>query len=145
MAGVDERNKHGGIKRIQTGLFYLPRLRTDLFFVTLEKLESEYSPTTLYNDHPMTPTLFHWESQSGCHAETKTGRRHIACVRGADHHALLFVRERRHDARGETMPYVLLGPVYYRSHQGGRPMEIEWELELPMQARMFQELKVAAG
>ncbi len=58
---------------------------------------------------------------------------------------LLIVRERRHDARGETMPYVLLGPVYYRLHLGGRPMEIEWELEFPMPARMFQELKVAAG
>ena len=36
----------------------------DAFFVTLKKSESDYSPTTMYRDYPISPTLFHWESQS---------------------------------------------------------------------------------
>ena len=51
----------------------------------------------------------------------------------------------RLDDRGETAPYLLLGPVRYRSHRGERPMQIEWELEHAMPARDFQEMKVAAG
>jgi len=35
-----------------------------LFFVTLDKSEREYSPTTLYKDYAISPTQFHWESQS---------------------------------------------------------------------------------
>ena len=60
-------------------------------------------------------------------------------------HALLFVRERRHDDRGETMPYTLLGRCAYRAHRGARPMQIEWDLERPMPPGLYQETKLAAG
>ncbi|WP_157593457.1 DUF3427 domain-containing protein, partial [Sedimentibacter sp. B4] len=36
----------------------------DAFFITLNKSEAEYSPSTMYRDYPISPTLFHWESQS---------------------------------------------------------------------------------
>jgi hypothetical protein len=145
MAAFGERNRKGGIKRIQTGVYHVKPRDCDLFFVTLEKSEREYTPTTLYQDFPLTPSTFHWESQSTCHAATPTGRRYISLQRGGSQHALLFVRQRKKDGRGETMPYLLLGPVYYVSHRGGRPMQIEWELEFPMPAGDFQEMKVAAG
>jgi hypothetical protein len=45
---------------------------------------------------------------------------------------LLSVRQRRLDERGITMPYVFLGPVRYVRHQGGRPMQIVWELRAGM-------------
>ncbi len=145
LAGVDERNKHGGVKRIQTGVYHVKRLRTDLLFVTLEKSESDYSPTTLYNDYPLSDRRFHWETQSNCHEATPTGRRYLTAVRGSEQRVLLFVRQRRHDARGETMAYVHLGPAYYATHRGGRPMQIEWELEHAMPAGLYQEVKVAGG
>ena len=65
--------------------------------------------------------------------------------RGGPGHVLLFVRPRRTDARGLTMPYAFLGPAFYKTHRGGRPMQIEWELERPMPAGLYQETKVAAG
>jgi hypothetical protein len=144
LAGVDERNVKGGVKRIQTGVFHSETAGADLLFVTLEKSETEYSPTTLYQDYAISPRRFHWESQSNCHADTETGRRHIATARGGNR-ALLFVRQRRTDPRGETMPYVFLGDVYCAAWRGGRPMQIEWELEHEMPARLFQETKLAAG
>jgi len=58
---------------------------------------------------------------------------------------MLLVRERQKDERGETMPYVNLGPVIYRSHTGNRPMSIEWELAHEMPMWLFQETKRAAG
>jgi len=145
MAAFDERDKKGGIYRIREGVRYMKKRRTDLFFVTLEKSEKHYSPTTLYNDYPISADRFHWESQSSCHAKSKTGKRYLGIDKGSKDAALLFVRERRKDDRGETMPYVLLGPCFYRTHKGGRPMAIEWDLERPMPPGMYQETKLAAG
>lgn len=145
LTGVDERNKHGGIKRIQTGVYYIERLGTDLLFVTLEKSAKEYSPTTLYNDYAISPKRFHWETQSSCHPDTGTGQRYIRTRLGSGNQALLFVRTRRNDERGETMPYTLLGEAYCASHRGARPMQIEWDLRVPMPAGFFQEAKLAAG
>lgn len=145
MAAFDERNRKDGIKRIQTGVYYLERLRTDLLFVTLEKSERHYSPTTLYNDYPISDRLFHWESQSSVHESTPTGRRYLSIDGHSDQRALLFVRQRRTDPRGETMPYTLLGPCTYRTHRGARPMQIEWNLTRAMPASFYQEIKLAAG
>ena len=145
LAAFDERNKKDGVKRIQTGVYNIEREATDLLFVTLEKSEKDYSPTTLYNDYAISATRFHWESQSNCHKDTPTGRRYVEAKRGSPHRVLLFVRSRRSDERGETMPYMLLGPAFYLEHRGGRPMQIQWELEVPMPAALYQETKVAAG
>ncbi len=144
LAGVDERTSKGGVKRIQTGVYHLAPRRCDLLFVTLEKSEKEYTPTTLYNDYAISPTRFHWETQSNCHEGTPTGRRYLESGTGKGH-VLLFVRKRRVDARGVTSPYVFLGDARHASHRGARPMQIEWELTRPMPAALYQETKVAAG
>lgn len=144
-AAFDERSSKDGVKRIQGGVYYCEPQQTDLLFVTLEKNEKDYSPTTLYNDYAISPERFHWESQSSCHEDTETGRRYTRAVRGARHQVLLFVRPRRTDDRGETMPYMLLGPCFYDGHRSGRPMQIEWMLEHPMPAGLYQETKIAAG
>jgi hypothetical protein len=145
LAGFGELTSKDGIKRIQQGAYYFERYACDVFFVTLDKNEEDYTPTTLYQDYPLSTTVFHWESQSTCHEGTPTGRRYLEILPSSERHALLFVRQRRHDERGTTMPYLLLGPVFYRKHTGGRPMQIEWQLAHPMPARDFQEMKVAAG
>ncbi|MFO0671939.1 MAG: DUF3427 domain-containing protein, partial [Polyangiaceae bacterium] len=144
LAGVDERTSKGGVKRIQTGVYHLAPRRCDLLFVTLEKSEKEYTPTTLYNDYAISPTRFHWETQSNCHEGTPTGRRYLEAGQRGDH-VLLFVRKRRVDARGVTSPYVFLGDARHAAHRGARPMQIEWELTRPMPAALYQETKVAAG
>ncbi len=145
LAGMDERNSKGGVKRIQTGVYFCSRLATDLLFVTLEKSEKHYSPTTLYNDFAISPTRFHWETQSNCHVGTDTGRRYIRATPTSAEHVLLFVRARRTDSRGETMPYTFVGPAFHHTHRGGRPMQIEWDLQTPMPAGFYQATKIAAG
>jgi superfamily II DNA or RNA helicase len=145
MTAFDERNSKGGIKRIQTGSFYSEAWSTDLHFITLEKSEKEYSPTTLYNDYAISPVRFHWETVGNCHEGTETARRYLRTTRGANVHGLAFVRQRRTDSRGETMPYVFLGEVFYATHRGNRPMQMEWDLAHPMPASFFQATKIAAG
>ncbi len=46
------------------GVWYSREHNVDAFFITLKKSEADYSPTTMYRDYPISPTLFHWESQS---------------------------------------------------------------------------------
>lgn len=49
---------------VREGTKYLDDKKTDLHFITLNKSDKEYSPTTMYNDYSINDTLFHWQSQS---------------------------------------------------------------------------------
>ncbi len=144
MAALGEQDREGRIRRLREGVFHSSRHRADLLFVTLEKSEADYSPTTMYRDYAISRTRFHWESQGSVHADTSTGRRYVTHATN-DHAILLFVRERRKTRADITMPYTFLGPCTYVRHERARPMAIEWHLEHPMPAALFQEVKVAAG
>ena len=99
----------------------------DAFFITLEKSEADYSPSTMYADYPISADLFHWETQSTTGVNSPTGRRYL----DGSSRVLLFVR---HQARGEfgTAPYLFLGPASYVSHAGEKPIAITWRLAKPM-------------
>lgn len=143
MAAFDLRASSGGIKQPREGVLYDAKLDVDLFFVTLEKSEDDYTPTTLYDDYPISPWRFHWQTQSNTQENAATGKRYIATRAEGQHQALLFVRQRIKDER--TLPYVLLGPVSYESHEGNRPMSIVWRLAHRMPMWLYQETKRAAG
>ncbi|MEQ1761321.1 MAG: DUF3427 domain-containing protein, partial [Vicinamibacterales bacterium] len=114
----------------QTGVFRDESTNSDLFFVTLEKSEREYSPSTLYKDYAISPTLFHWESQSQTTQTSATGQRYIQ-HRQRGGNILLFVRERKRQG-GRALPYTFLGPADYVSHKGERPISFVWKLRTPM-------------
>jgi superfamily II DNA or RNA helicase/HKD family nuclease len=136
---------------VRDGALYLPRegehydaaSACNLLFVTLEKDEADYSPTTMYRDYALGPARFHWQTQSGTRPTDKKGRRHLEhAAQGVT--PLLFVRERRKDERGETAPYVFLGPVRLTAWSGERPMNIEWELLRPMPTRVLRAAAIVA-
>ena len=136
--------EHGALVLPQGGVLWDKPTRTDLLFVTLEKSDADYSPTTRYADYPISPTLFHWESQNSASPDTPTGRRYIEQrTRGTN--VIVFVRERKRGGRGETLPYHCLGRARYRGHESERPMKILWELERPMPGWLYQAGKVVAG
>lgn len=144
MAACGVVTDKGTVLRPQAGVYWHKPDRCDLFFVTLAKSERDYSPTTMYDDYPVSPTRFHWQSQGATREGSPTGRRYVNHV-GLGSHVLLFVRQRRRDARGETAPYTFLGPARYVTHRGERPMSITWDLGHRMPAELFEEMKVAAG
>jgi superfamily II DNA or RNA helicase len=127
----------------QTGAIRDERTNSDLFFVTLEKSERDYSPSTLYKDYAISPSLFHWESQSTTSQRSPTGQRYIQ-HRQRGGHILLFVRDRK-QRNGRTVPYTFLGPVDYVSHKGERPITFVWKLRRPMPADFFRQAKVASA
>jgi hypothetical protein len=134
----------GVLRESREGLAWAEQAKTDLFFVTLNKSDEDYSPTTRYQDYPISQTLFHWESQSGTSTKSATGQRYINHIaRGS--RVILFVREDKTDERGISSPYLCLGSARHVSHESERPIRIVWELERPMPAEIFQHAKVAAG
>jgi hypothetical protein len=122
------------------GVLHVPERNVDAFFVTLKKSETDYSPTTMYKDYPISPTLFHWESQSTTAVASPTGQRYL----NGSSTVLLFARDEQKDEFG-TAPYLLLGPASYVAHQGERPIAITWQLEHAMPTDFFTAATVAAS
>jgi superfamily II DNA or RNA helicase len=117
---------------------------TDYFFVTLEKSEKYYSPSTRYRDYAVSPDVFHWESQSQTPENSPTGQRYINHEKLGSN-VMLLVRSRNKDASGRTVPFTFLGPATYIEHRGERPMAILWRLHRPMPLDFFSQAKVVAG
>jgi superfamily II DNA or RNA helicase len=120
------------------GVLSLESKNTELLFVTLNKNEKQFSPTTMYHDFALSDLLFHWQSQNSAKPDKGKGLSYV------NHQAnglkiILFVREQSKDENGRTMGFVNFGPVKYLSHQGSQPMNITWELEYPMPANMWHE------
>ena len=126
--------RNGKVPRVQAGVLYDKVHDTDLLFVTLNKTEKGFSPKTMYRDHAISRSLFHWESQHTAHPGTATGRRYIA----GSSRVLLFVRVERKLPNGLAEPFLFLGPVRLRSYKGARPLQIEWELESEMPVWLYE-------
>lgn len=123
------------------GVLWVPELNTDAFFIQLKKSEAAFSPTTMYRDFPISPTLFHWESQSRTTTSSPTGQRYL---RGSSN-VLLFVRETSRDDFGTGAPYLFLGRARYVKHEGERPIAITWELETAMPIDFFTSAKLVTS
>jgi hypothetical protein len=119
------------------GVLHLAQLKVDAFFVTLQKTEEDYSPTTMYEDYLISNKLFHWQSQSNTSVESPTGQRYIK-HRELSYTPLLFVRETKTLPSGITAPYGFLGPCEHVSHEGSRPISIIWKLKHAVPARLFR-------
>ena len=128
---------------MRQGVLYLPEKHIDVFLITLNKSDKDYSPTTMYDDYAISNIQFHWQSQSTTSAESPTGQRYI-------HHAehggriLLFVREFKKDILG-TAPYTFLGQATYVSHNGSKPMNIVWQLEKPIPGKYLRRVQQVMG
>jgi superfamily II DNA or RNA helicase len=128
---------------VREGVYHARGLPADLFFVTLNKTESDYSPTTMYEDYAISENLFHWQSQSTTSVESNTAQRYF--LHGRHFHSiLLFVREDKAHA-GLTVPYTFLGPVDYVSHKGSRPVNIVWRLRYDLPAKLLRNVRRLAN
>jgi hypothetical protein len=135
---------HDAARYMREGARWVEAERSDLFFVTLNKTEAYFSPTTMYADRAITPELFQWESQSTATEGAPTGQRYI-------HHAEigstvhLFLRDTKvQDGALGAPPYFYAGTMSYVEHRGERPMRFIWRLNTPLPADVFH-LARAAG
>ena len=124
---------------VREGVKWLPEKQLDVFFVTLNKADKDYSPTTMYNDYSINESLFHWQSQSTTAADSPTGQRYIH-HRERGSKVLLFVREFKADRiTGGAEAYTFLGTANYVKHEGSRPMNITWRLDRPIPAKFLKK------
>ena len=123
---------------VREGVKWLPDKNLDVLFVTLNKADKDYSPTTMYKDYSINESLFHWQSQSTTAENSATGQRYIH-HREKGNRMLLFVREFKTDSRfGGAAAYIYLGTVNYVKHDGSRPMNITWKLDCPIPAKFLK-------
>jgi superfamily II DNA or RNA helicase/HKD family nuclease len=128
----------------QAGPWWDEATRTAVLFITTRKNERDYSPQTLYKDYAISRDLFHWESQHSTAIKSAQGQRYLN-QRANGARILLAVREAKQDPWGATMPYLLLGPADYVSHEGERPIAITWRLQNPIPADAFETFKLAVA
>lgn len=137
--GVD---KPGAVRQ---GVRWIEDEAADVLFVTLRKTEKHYSPTTMYEDRAVSPSLFQWESQSTTSSASPTGQRYATHLR-RNSTVHIFIRDTKEsDGDLGAPPYVYGGPASYVSHSGDRPMRILWKLEHELPDEMFRAARVAAG
>lgn len=68
---------------VREGVKWLPDKQLDVLFVTLNKADKDYSPTTMYNDYSVSESLFHWQSQSTT-AENRPQASDISTIRSGE-------------------------------------------------------------
>ncbi len=124
---------------LREGVKWLPEKNVDVFFITLNKADKDYSPSTMYNDYSINDTLFHWQSQSTTADTSVTGNRYINHTKHGSK-VLLFVREFKADKiTNSARPYTYLGTAEYVSHSGSKPMNIVWKLDQPIPAKYLKK------
>ena len=130
---------------IREGVAFSSKKNTELLFITLNKSEKNFSPTTLYEDFAISESLFHWQTQNSVRADRGKGLTYINHIE-ENKRILLFVRERNEDQFGNAMGSVFLGEAKLMEHHGSKPMNIKWKLEEPMPPYLWKDLaKLAIG
>jgi superfamily II DNA or RNA helicase len=112
------------------GVKYFEDKNLDIFFITLNKSEKDFSPSTLYDDYAINERLFHWQTQSRVAEGSKTAGRYINHNK-RNHQIALFVRDYKKE-NGYTSPFVFLGTAEHVSHSGSKPMSFVWRLKEEM-------------
>ena len=120
-----------------SGVFFLQELNATLLFVTLNKSEKDFSPTTQYNDYLINEEYFHWQSRNTDSHNNKGGR-HYTEQPETKNKIILFVREEKKDGFGNTSPFHCFGLVDYISSHGDCPMNIKWKLQKPAMAQYLR-------
>ena len=112
------------------GVFNIDELNTELFFVTLNKSDKDFSASTMYDDYVVSENQFHWKSQNTDTHQGK-GKRFVEQAKNKKKF-LLFVRENKRDGFGNTCPFYCFGLVDYISSCDDRPMSINWRMHQPI-------------
>jgi superfamily II DNA or RNA helicase/HKD family nuclease len=125
------------------GVVWSEPAATDAFFVTLQKTEQSFSPTTMYRDYALSPELFHWESQNATSVDSPVGRRYLTHREGGSH-VLLLARPTKVNDWGGPQSFTCLGPAQYVEHSGDRPIAITWRLRHALPADVYRQASLTA-
>ncbi|MBN8046962.1 DUF3427 domain-containing protein [Paraclostridium bifermentans] len=126
---------------LREGVLYIEEIKTDIFLITLNKVEKHFSPSTMYEDYAINDKLFNWQSQSRTSIDSPTGQRYVNHM-NTNNNVLLFVRENKKED-GITSPYIYLGPADIVSYSGSKPINIVWKLKNTLPASIAVKVEKA--
>ncbi len=112
------------------GVFNLPEYNATLLFVTLNKSDKDFSPSTQYDDYVIDETHFHWQSQNK-DSHSNRGGQVYTLQPERNNKIILFVREEKTDVLG-TSPFHCFGLVNYVESWGDEPMNVKWRMVKPI-------------
>ena len=119
------------------GWLHFQEIKTVASLVTFQKTEKEFSPTTMYQDYPISRELLHWETQAQTSQASESGQNMIQ--HEARGYTMLFFTRGCKKVNGVTAPFTFLGPAKLISHQSDRPIQMIWKLAHSMPVDMFEE------
>ena len=127
------------------GSYKIAHANMELLFVTLDKSEGSFKPSTMYHDYFISEELFHWQSQNSTSENSSVGQSYINQA-NINKEIRLFVREATRDENGLTMAFVFCGPLHYINHEGNKPMSLMWRMAIAPPAELLNEgKKMAVG
>ncbi len=124
-------NKYGPMLE---GVHYLKDKNLDIFFITLNKSDKDFSDTTLYDDYAISRYLFHWQSQNMDKQESNKIQRYIH----SNGRISLFVRDYK-KTNNRSCSYIYLGECIYVSHEGNNPVSFVLKLKNPIPGKFISE------
>lgn len=98
-----------------------------MVFVTLNKSDKQYSPSTLYEDYAISQQLFHWQSMNKVRVDSIEGQRIVHQTTNG-WKFILFVRDTKTDEYNNTNAYYCLGLMDFKSSHGECPMNVVWQM-----------------
>lgn len=122
------------------GVVHFEERSTYAFLVTFQKSEKDFSPSTMYEDYPISRSRVHWQSQNSTTPESLTGQR-ITRHRDHDYTILIFARHLEREY-GVNMPFTYLGPAEIVEYHGSRPITCIWDLHDAMPWELFEKTRV---
>lgn len=122
------------------GVVHFEEQATYSFLITFQKSEKDFSPSTMYEDYPISRTRIHWQSQNNTTPESLPGRR-ITRHREHGYTILIFARQVEKEY-GVTMPFTFLGPAEISEFHGTRPITCIWDLHDQMPWDLFEQTRV---
>ncbi|PCI28451.1 MAG: helicase [SAR324 cluster bacterium] len=91
-----------------------------------------------YHDYFIDNKTFHWQSQNSTSPSVSKGRAIINhLVDGSK--VYLFVRKHKLEG-GKGSPFYYCGRVTYKKHEGEKPMNVVWELDMALNGELEREL-----
>ena len=124
------------VTSMREGTLFVKDINVDISFITLNKTEKEYSPTTMYNDYAINENLFHWQSQSTTSDTSPTAIRYIENKSTR----FIFVRENK-KKDGLSEPYYFLGTAKSIEHKGSKPVSFTLQLDTPIPAHLLRQTR----
>lgn len=122
------------------GAQYNKEKKFAMIFITINKSDKDYSPSTLYEDYAISQSQFHWQSMNKTLILSTEGQRIINQPNNG-WKFILFVRDSKKDEYDFTNGYFCLGEMDFCSNHGECPMNMVWNMHNPIPAFILESAK----